>query len=423
MTSEPDQAGVATVPGHALGAIAWITLATEDEPTARAPVVGHALRQLGRAIRADDCICPVSSSRIAVQFGPVASVVPLEVLGDRLARAVETELPFADAGRAVAVGMAASATGESPELVTRRARSAARSSARALSHRDPRLPRCSAAITVNEVVLPTGNVTTRGTAVSLQRRTVHRQSSERADERVATASEDRAPEPAPCGLCILVVDPMVDGTGIVGFGARNAVAVAEQLGYRVAATGGRPDEPPTVAVDGVDVDLVVVVLDGAWVGRSPNWSEGSWGHPSRLTSAYVDKGVPVLAVGAGAGAGALAACVAQGALALFGLDRLADALCSLDGFTLEEARQVAEPGFPSHFRSLLGLTAGERRVLFYLTEGWTAQDIADELVVSLTTVRSHIRSVLRKLEVRSQLAAVAIANSRDLDHHQVVIHS
>ena len=57
-------------------------------------------------------------------------------------------------------------------------------------------------------------------------------------------------------------------------------------------------------------------------------------------------------------------------------------------------------------------------MLFYLTEGWAAQDVADELVVSLTTVRSHIRSVLRKLGVRSQLAAVAIANSRNLEHNE-----
>jgi len=34
-------------------------------------------------------------------------------------------------------------------------------------------------------------------------------------------------------------------------------------------------------------------------------------------------------------------------------------------------------------------------------------------VVSLTTVRSHIRSILRKLNVNSQLAAVAIANGAD----------
>ena len=43
--------------------------------------------------------------------------------------------------------------------------------------------------------------------------------------------------------------------------------------------------------------------------------------------------------------------------------------------------------------------------------------------MSLTTVRSHIRSVLRKLEVRSQLAAVAIANSRDLEHHTVTANA
>ena len=65
--------------------------------------------------------------------------------------------------------------------------------------------------------------------------------------------------------------------------------------------------------------------------------------------------------------------------------------------------------------ALVLLTTSERRVLFYLTIGRSAQDIADELVVSVTTVRSHIRSILRKLGVRSQLAAVAIANSQDFE--------
>ena len=60
------------------------------------------------------------------------------------------------------------------------------------------------------------------------------------------------------------------------------------------------------------------------------------------------------------------------------------------------------------------LTSSERRVLYFLTVGRSAQEIADELVVSLATVRSHIRSVLRKLGVRSQLAAVAVANSRGM---------
>ena len=62
------------------------------------------------------------------------------------------------------------------------------------------------------------------------------------------------------------------------------------------------------------------------------------------------------------------------------------------------------------------LTSSERRVLFYLTTGTSPADIALELVVSLATVRSHIRSILRKLGVRSQLAAVALANGSGLLH-------
>ena len=223
--------------------------------------------------------------------------------------------------------------------------------------------------------------------------------------------------------CVVVVDPMADGPEALGFATWTAASVAERHGCRASVASVSPDEPLTTTDEGTDVDLAVLVLDGAWAGRSPSWDTGAWGLPARLTTAYADKGIPVLAVGAGAGAGALAACVASGALALFSLDRLSDALHSLDELPFDEARQMAELAFPPRFRSLIGLTAGERRILFYLTEGWTAQDIADELVVSLTTVRSHIRSVLRKLEVRSQLAAVAIANSRDLDHHRVAANS
>ena len=201
--------------------------------------------------------------------------------------------------------------------------------------------------------------------------------------------------------------------------ATATASLLERLGCRTGTSGASPDEPLVLTVDGTDADLVVLVLDGAWVGHCPGWADGAWGLPARLTSAYVDKGVPVLAVGAGAGAGAVAACVVQGALALFDPDHLAEALGSLERLSVEEARQVAELEFPERFHALLGLTAGERRVLFYLTRGWTAQDIADELVVSLTTVRSHIRSVLRKLGVRSQLAAVAVASSRDLEHHDL----
>jgi DNA-binding NarL/FixJ family response regulator len=56
------------------------------------------------------------------------------------------------------------------------------------------------------------------------------------------------------------------------------------------------------------------------------------------------------------------------------------------------------------------LTARERDVLAALAEGLCAEQIATSRYVALTTVRSQIRSVLNKLGVRSQLAAVAHAN-------------
>jgi DNA-binding CsgD family transcriptional regulator len=428
MMDERERVGAAA-PVQAVGTVAWIDLGVPATGSTRA--LAHALRQIGRAVRADDRVCPVGGSSVAVQFGPVASVVPLEVLGDRIARAIGPCLPPgpADTTLTVAVGMSLPSLGEQAGDVAGRARSAARSAARALSARGVGW-RATAAVTVDESVAPRGTVD-GPCPVALHRRSVRRYGAGRIDGIPALVPEGSAPVPAyatggprTCALSVLIVDPMASaGQGGAGFASQTAVSVAERLGCRTSTPVVSPDEPLPMTVDGADVDLVVLVLDGAWVGRSPNWATGAWGLPARLTTAYVDKGVPVLAVGAGAGAGAVAACVAQGALALFSLDRLADALRSLDELPLDEARQVAELGFPNRFRSLLGLTAGERRILFYLTEGWAAQDIADELVVSLTTVRSHIRSVLRKLEVRSQLAAVAIANSRDLDQHRVTAHS
>lgn len=56
------------------------------------------------------------------------------------------------------------------------------------------------------------------------------------------------------------------------------------------------------------------------------------------------------------------------------------------------------------------LTAREERVLASLVDGLSAEEIAEEHFVALTTIRSQIRGILQKLGVRSQLAAVAMAN-------------
>lgn len=61
-------------------------------------------------------------------------------------------------------------------------------------------------------------------------------------------------------------------------------------------------------------------------------------------------------------------------------------------------------------RRLDRLTPRERQVLASLIEGRTVRTISEESVVSEATVRTQVKSILAKLEVSSQLAAVGLAN-------------
>jgi DNA-binding NarL/FixJ family response regulator len=57
------------------------------------------------------------------------------------------------------------------------------------------------------------------------------------------------------------------------------------------------------------------------------------------------------------------------------------------------------------------LTSREWEVLDLLCEGKGTQEIADTLVLSVETVRSHIKNTLRKLGVRSRAEAVKVAET------------
>ncbi len=71
-------------------------------------------------------------------------------------------------------------------------------------------------------------------------------------------------------------------------------------------------------------------------------------------------------------------------------------------------------GAKSEEDRLRSLTPREVEVLHLLANGNASQDIATELFISLTTVRTHIQNILKKLEVHSQLEAVALAFRRGL---------
>lgn len=88
-----------------------------------------------------------------------------------------------------------------------------------------------------------------------------------------------------------------------------------------------------------------------------------------------------------------------------------DRLLRLSPAAHDAARLAAAlRGRENEARRFSALTPRERDVLGELLAGRSAARIAEADQVSLATVRSHIRAVLTKLGVSSQLAAVALAH-------------
>jgi len=71
-----------------------------------------------------------------------------------------------------------------------------------------------------------------------------------------------------------------------------------------------------------------------------------------------------------------------------------------------QPREQADPLSPERLRAL-GLSDREAEVTRLLVDGSSAQQIADELTISVHTARNHIAGVYAKLGVRNRAAAVA----------------
>jgi DNA-binding NarL/FixJ family response regulator len=58
------------------------------------------------------------------------------------------------------------------------------------------------------------------------------------------------------------------------------------------------------------------------------------------------------------------------------------------------------------------LSPREREIMHLMAEGRTAEAIGQELSVSVETVRTHVRNVIRKLQARNRVHAIALALMR-----------
>ena len=78
---------------------------------------------------------------------------------------------------------------------------------------------------------------------------------------------------------------------------------------------------------------------------------------------------------------------------------------SLDAAVAEAL--AVEVGRPAHYPA--GLTASEIKVLRRIASGCTSRQIADELVIAVTTVDRHITHIYQKIGRRGRAAATAFA--------------
>ena len=74
----------------------------------------------------------------------------------------------------------------------------------------------------------------------------------------------------------------------------------------------------------------------------------------------------------------------------------------IEEFTAARDRPSAPPG-------LHQLSPREQEVFRLLARGWSNQEIADQLIVGETTVKSHVARILAKLGLRDRVQAVVLA--------------
>jgi DNA-binding NarL/FixJ family response regulator len=162
--------------------------------------------------------------------------------------------------------------------------------------------------------------------------------------------------------------------------------------------------------------LVMLDLD---LGRD---AEGSWVNGADLVRTLRAHGWKVLVVSGSVDRPGVAAAIAGGAVGSVPKSSSVDKLMHT-AVAVAEGRPVMSEAERQRWlsrhrryhaqevelaRRLSRLSNREREVLELLAEGHRAAAIADRFVVSMTTVRTQIRAILAKLEVNSQLEAVAL---------------
>jgi two-component system, NarL family, nitrate/nitrite response regulator NarL len=195
------------------------------------------------------------------------------------------------------------------------------------------------------------------------------------------------------------------------------------IAHTVAAALGGRDVEVVVVDPAIDGDLTVPLLAAEPELALLDLDLGPRGTSLELVGPLTEAEVPVVVVTGVTDPVRRAECVAAGAVGVLDKSGSFDTLVASIERVLASGTLLSSHERDEHLALLRGHTAAERErlapferltrreaeVLGALMRGRSVEQIATAEVVSVTTVRTHVRGILTKLEVGTQLAATARA--------------
>ncbi|HEY1712589.1 MAG TPA: response regulator transcription factor [Solirubrobacteraceae bacterium] len=178
------------------------------------------------------------------------------------------------------------------------------------------------------------------------------------------------------------------------------VVAEASTGLEAVAKAGRFD--PTVIL----MDIRMPELDGLQATRRILAADGS-ARILILTTFGLDEYV-YEALGAGASGFVLKDDPPEQLIAAIRIVAAGDALLS-PAITKRVIKQFVRTAHPAPPKELDDLTAREHDILRLIASGLSNQEIATELYISETTVKTHVTHILAKLGLRDRVQAVVLA--------------
>jgi len=192
---------------------------------------------------------------------------------------------------------------------------------------------------------------------------------------------------------------IVDDHAVVRHGLKSAI---QSQGYEVVAEAGSINEAQAFMAQ-TNPDAIIVDIN---LPDGSGFDLVAWSRRVSPTTAIVvltlNEGADYVRAAKSAGANAF---IVKNAPLTELIAALDFAISSPQSFS---SKQICISGIDS------GLSAREIDVLYSISHGLSNTAIATDLYISVSTVKTHVSSILRKLEADNRVQALAIARERGL---------